>query len=208
MSYTAAGAERLDVYREESLRNESRASLRTLAGQGADAKVRAGVSAEFIAKFKVFLVVLAVIGSLCVVRVGTFAAAATILQSNSSMRAELKEARETTENLRVQRSVLSTSSRIDRIATQSYGMVAAGEAEQMTAGAAAAAAESEQAAQGDEASSADDQATDEQATDEQDASEGEAKSSDEVAADISQAQQTEGDGSTAGANAVDMDSLL
>lgn len=203
MSYTGSEATRLDVYRGESLQQQRQATLRTVAGEGADARARAGVTSEFLAKYKTFLVVVAIVGALCVARVGTFALAAGIMADNATMRTQIEESTTLANQLRIQRSVLSSTSRIDRIATQTYGMVAADSAEQMTAGAASAAAEQQADGQTDEVTDA----TSEQASDEAADAASSAKSSDEVAEDISQAEITQGDGSSAGANAADVDSI-
>lgn len=203
MSYTGSEATRLDVYRGESLQQQRQATLRTVAGEGADARARAGVTSEFLAKYKAFLVVVAIVGVLCVARVGTFALAAGIMADNATMRTQIEESTTLANQLRIQRSVLSSTSRIDRIATQTYGMVAADSAEQMTAGAASAAAEQQADGQTDEVADA----TSEQASDEAADAASSAKSSDEVAEDISQAEITQGDGSSAGANAADVDSI-
>lgn len=203
MSYTGSEATRLDVYRGESLQQQRQATLRTVAGEGADARARAGVTSEFLAKYKAFLVVVAIVGVLCVARVGTFALAAGIMADNATMRTQIEESTTLANQLRIQRSVLSSTSRIDRIATQTYGMVAADSAEQMTAGAASAAAEQQADGQTDEVTDA----TSEQASDEAADVASSAKSSDEVAEDISQAEITQGDGSSAGANAADVDSI-
>lgn len=201
MSYTGSEATRLDVYRGESLQQQRQATLRTVAGEGADARARAGVTSEFLAKYKVFLAIVAIVGALCVARVGTFAIAAGIMADNATMRTQIEESTTLANQLRIQRSVLSSTSRIDRIATQTYGMVAADSAEQMTAGATSAASEDEASAEQV------DDATSEQASDEASDAASDAKSSDEVAADISQADITQGDGSLAGANAADVDSI-
>lgn len=203
MSYTGSEATRLDVYRGESLQQQRQATLRTVAGEGADARARAGVTSEFLAKYKAFLVVVAIVGVLCVARVGTFALAAGIMADNATMRTQIEESTTLANQLRIQRSVLSSTSRIDRIATQTYGMVAADSAEQMTAGAASAAAEQQADGQTDEVTDA----TSGQASDEAADAASSAKSSDEVAEDISQAEITQGDGSSAGANAADVDSI-
>lgn len=203
MSYTGSEATRLDVYRGESLQQQRQATLRTVAGEGADARARAGVTSEFLAKYKAFLVVVAIVGALCVARVGTFALAAGIMADNATMRTQIEESTTLANQLRIQRSVLSSTSRIDRIATQTYGMVAADSAEQMTAGAASAAAEQQADGQTDEVTDA----TSGQASDEAADAASSAKSSDEVAEDISQAEITQGDGSSAGANAADVDSI-
>ena len=128
-------------------------------------------------------------------RVGVFTYAATILSQNSTMRSELKEARSLQDDLRVQRSVLSSASRIDRIATQSYGMVLSGDSVKLAIGDAEAAAAAETEAEN--SASADAQET----------SASTAASPEEVASQLSQANITQGDGSTAGANAVDVDSI-
>lgn len=203
MSYTGSEATRLDVYRGESLQQQRQATLRTVAGEGADARARAGVTSEFLAKYKAFLVVVAIVGVLCVARVGTFALAAGIMADNATMRTQIEESTTLANQLRIQRSVLSSTSRIDRIATQTYGMVTADSAEQMTAGAASAAAEQQADGQTDEVTDA----TSEQTSDEAADAASSAKSSDEVAEDISQAEITQGDGSSAGANAADVDSI-
>ena len=203
MSYIGSEATRLDVYRGESLQQQRQATLRTVAGEGADARARAGVTSEFLAKYKAFLVVVAIVGVLCVARVGTFALAAGIMADNATMRTQIEESTTLANQLRIQRSVLSSTSRIDRIATQTYGMVAADSAEQMTAGAASAAAEQQADGQTDEVTDA----TSEQTSDEAADAASSAKSSDEVAEDISQAEITQGDGSSAGANAADVDSI-
>lgn len=203
MSYTGSEATRLDVYRGESLQQQRQATLRTVAGEGADARARAGVTSEFLAKYKAFLVVVAIVGALCVARVGTFALAAGIMADNATMRTQIEESTTLANQLRIQRSVLSSTSRIDRIATQTYGMVAADSAEQMTAGATSAAAEQQADGQTDEVTDA----TSGQASDEAADAASSAKSSDEVAEDISQAEITQGDGSSAGANAADVDSI-
>ena len=128
-------------------------------------------------------------------RVGVFTYAATILSQNSTMRSELKEARSLQDDLRVQRSVLSSASRIDRIATQSYGMVLAGDSVKLAVGDAEAAAAAE--AEAENSASVDAQET----------SASTAASPEEVASQLGQANITQGDGSTAGANAVDVDSI-
>ncbi len=64
-------------------------------------------------------------------RIGVYSAAVGVLADNASMRTELKTATDLADDLRIQRSVLSSTQRIDRIATQSYGMVLATGTEQM-----------------------------------------------------------------------------
>ena len=97
------------------------------------------------------------------------------------------------------RHVLSSTQRIDRIATLSYGMVAANGAEKLSV--------SDPADSASEGTGTVDEATDAQATDAAPDATQAQKSSDEVASEVSQATQTQGDGSTAGSNAADVDSL-
>ena len=134
---------------------------------------------------------------LCVARIGVYSMAVGTLASNESMRSELKQTVALEDDLRIQRSVLSSTQRIDRIATQSYGMVAANGAEKLSV--------SDSADTASEGTA--DEATDAQATDAAPDATQAQKSSDEVASEVGQATQTQGDGSMAGANAADVDSL-
>ena len=170
-------------------------SFETIEGAGLDARERAGVSRQVLSTLKVLAAIAAVFMVLSAARVGVFTYAATILSQNSTMRSELKEARSLQDDLRVQRSVLSSASRIDRIATQSYGMVLAGDSVKLAIGDAEAAAAAE--AEAENSASADAQET----------SASTAASPEEVASQLGQANITQGDGSTAGANAVDVDSI-
>ena len=135
---------------------------------------------------------------LCVARIGVYSAAVGVLADNASMRTELKTATDLADDLRIQRSVLSSTQRIDRIATQSYGMVLATGTEQMSAAA------SDNASSSDDATSTD---VAEQGASGAASQESSKLSSEEVASQLGDAQQTQGDGSAAGANAADVDSL-
>lgn len=192
MTYMGTEAYDLDASRGAFAPQGAR-SFETIEGAGLDARERAGVSRQVLSTLKVLAAIAAVFMVLSAARVGVFTYAATILSQNSTMRSELKEARSLQDDLRVQRSVLSSASRIDRIATQSYGMVLAGDPVKLAAGdaEAAAAAEAETSA----------------STDAQETSASTAASPEEVASQLGQANITQGDGSTAGANAVDVDSI-
>ncbi len=191
MTYMGTEAYDLDASRGAFAPQGAR-SFETIEGAGLDARERAGVSRQVLSTLKVLAAVAAVFMVLSAARVGVFTYAATILSQNSTMRSELKEARSLQDDLRVQRSVLSSASRIDRIATQSYGMVLAGDPVKLAAGdAAAAEAEAENSASADA----------------RETSASTAASPEEVASQLGQANITQGDGSTAGANAVDVDSI-
>ena len=194
MTYMGTEAYDLDASRGAFAPQGAR-SFETIEGAGLDARERAGVSKQVLSTLKVLAAVAAVFMVLSAARVGVFTYAATILSQNSTMRSELKEARSLQDDLRVQRSVLSSASRIDRIATQSYGMVLAGDPVKLAAGDAEAAAAAE--AEAETSASADAQET----------SASTVTSPEEVASQLGQANITQGDGSTAGANAVDVDSI-
>lgn len=194
MTYMGTEAYDLDASRGAFAPQGAR-SFETIEGAGLDARERAGVSRQVLSTLKVLAAIAAVFMVLSAARVGVFTYAATILSQNSTMRSELKEARSLQDDLRVQRSVLSSASRIDRIATQSYGMVLAGDPVKLAVGDAEAAAAVE--AEAENSASADTQET----------SASTAASPEEVASQLGQANITQGDGSTAGANAVDVDSI-
>lgn len=197
MMYQGSEAVRLDYLGEATPQRAARTSFEVVEGSGLDHLERRGVSSQFVANLKLAAIICAALVVLCVARIGVYSMAVGTLASNETMRTELKQTRALEDDLRIQRSVLSSSQRIDRIATQSYGMVLAGGAEKLSVADASVA---------DDATAADD-ATDAQATDEATDAAQAQKSSDEMASEVDQATQTQGDGSTAGANAADVDSL-
>lgn len=196
MMYQGSEAVRLDYLGEATPRREQRTSFEVVEGAGLDHLERRGVSPQFIANLKLAAAVCVALVVLCVARIGVYSMAAGTLASNESMRSELKQTVSLEDDLRIQRSVLSSTQRIDRIATQSYGMVAANGAEKLSV--------SDSASEGTGAA---DEATDAQVTDAAPDATQAQKSSDEVASEVGQATQTQGDGSAAGANAADVDSL-
>lgn len=211
--YEGSAARRLDAYEEAYAPRSSQAqpSFGVVEGAGLDAQARKGVSAQFIAALKYAGMAFALISVICVARIFVFSAAASVLTSNLTMRAELKDVQANCSELRIERSVLSNSDRIERIATQAYGMVLADGSETLTIGDAAAAAEAAAEAEAAEAAA--------QAEAEAKAAEEEAKAAEEQKAQeeaekkaaleeaVSSSSMNKGDGSTAGANAADVDSL-
>lgn len=197
MMHQGSEAVRLDYLGEATPRREQRTSFEVVEGAGLDHLERRGVSPQFIANLKLAAAVCVALVVLCVARIGVYSMAVGTLASNESMRSELKQTVALEDDLRIQRSVLSSTHRIDRIATQSYGMVAANGAEKLSV--------SDSADSASEGTA--DEATDAQATDAAPDATQAQKSSDEVASEVGQATQTQGDGSTAGANAADVDSL-
>lgn len=210
--YEGSAARRMDAFEEASAQPRTRASLRVYEGAGLDAQVRRGVTPQFIATLKTIAVAVLVLATICFVRIGIYSASVSLLSQNASMRSELKDTRAERDELRIDRSVLSSSSRIERIATQNYGMVLAGGSETLTVGAAAAAAEAAAAeaaaAEAEAAKTAEAQAQAEAEAAAQ-AAQAEAEAKQQEAQEVlDNAAITQGDGSTAGANAVDVDSLV
>lgn len=200
MMYTGSEAYRLDASEGALNQRRARPSFEVVEGAGLDAQVRRGVSASFLARIRIAAVVAVILAVIGLARVGVFAATVSVLSENTTMRSDLKEARSTEDELKIERSVLSSSSRIDRIATQNYGMVRADSTEQMSACSAAAAASD---------SSASDEGSDQAASSDQSAAASDASGQAQTSGDkIDEGALTQGDGSTAGANAVDVDSLL
>ena len=114
--------------RRERLERQAAPSFEVVTGGGLDARARAGVSATFVAKVRAVLAVAAVLIVLGMARVGIAAATVSLLSSNSALSSQIEEVSSLNEQLRVQRSVLSSNARITRIATQNYGMVLTGDA--------------------------------------------------------------------------------
>lgn len=137
MNYAGAGA----------LEERSReTSFEVLPGGGLDARARRGVSHEFVASVCHVLIIAAAIITLGLVRVGLSSAAVSALTANSSLRSEVTDAKNLNDDLKIERAVLSSNSRISRIATQNYGMSLSNDAMTVKVGAAAEAERAEQEA--------------------------------------------------------------
>lgn len=137
MNYAGAGA----------LEERSReTSFEVLPGGGLDARARRGVSHEFVASVCHVLIIAAAIITLGLVRVGLSSAAVSALAANSSLRSEVTDAKNLNDDLKIERAVLSSNSRISRIATQNYGMSLSNDAMTVKVGAAAEAERAEQEA--------------------------------------------------------------
>ena len=121
-AYNMGAAERS----RERLEQQSH-SFEVVSGGGLDARAREGVSPLFVARLRTVLVVAAVLLAIGMVRVGISAATVSLLRSNVTLGSQIEEAESLNEQLRVQRSALSSNARISRIATQNYGMVPSSE---------------------------------------------------------------------------------
>lgn len=131
MRYQGSEARSLDAAERGQLgrnaRRQGAPSFDVVEGRGLDARVRRGISPQFRA-----CVAMAAIAIVCIL-LGAFArvvittAAAGTLTANEELRTEIRDARSTEKDLRVTSAMLSSESRIERIATQNYGMTRAGD---------------------------------------------------------------------------------
>ena len=100
----------------------TRTSFEVVPGGGLDADARRGVSSQFIQRVKLIAVAAALFLTLGVVRIGISTATVSTLQANNVIRNEMRSTTATSDSLRVSRSLLASTTRIERIATQNYGM--------------------------------------------------------------------------------------
>ena len=100
----------------------TRTSFEIVPGGGLDADARRGVSSQFIQRVKLIAVAAALFLTLGVVRIGISTATVSTLQANNVIRNEMRATTATNDSLRVSRSLLASTTRIERIATQNYGM--------------------------------------------------------------------------------------
>lgn len=115
--------EMLESRPERELGAEPR--FEVVEGGGLDAHVRAGVSSEFLARVKMVVAAAVMLFILGTFRVALTSATVAQLSSNVEVREQIEDFETTNNNLRVERSLMSSATRIDRIATQNYGMVPA-----------------------------------------------------------------------------------
>ena len=100
----------------------TRLSFEVVPGGGLDADARRGVSSQFIQRVKLIAVAAALFLTLGVVRIGISTATVSTLQANNVIRNEMRATTATNDSLRVSRSLLASTTRIERIANQNYGM--------------------------------------------------------------------------------------
>lgn len=126
------GSEALDMEfaeRGAALEREAaRPSFEVVPGGGLDARARRGVSAQFLANAKTILKIAAVVLIVGMVRVALTTATVSTLKANSSLRSAVEDAQNLNDDLKIERAVLSSNSRISRIATQNYGMALSSDA--------------------------------------------------------------------------------
>ena len=102
-------------------------SFEVVSGGGLDARVRQGVSREFLTRVRAVVLIAALFFAVNLARVALSAATVSVLQANSDLTEQIDAAQTLSSSLRIERSVLSSNARISRIATQNYGMVIPGE---------------------------------------------------------------------------------
>lgn len=117
-----AVARTIQFEHEYAPEQSTRSSFEVVPGGGLDADARRGVSSQFIQRVKLIAVAAALFLTLGVVRVGISTATVSTLQSNNAIRNEMRATTATNDSLRVSRSLLASTTRIERIATQNYGM--------------------------------------------------------------------------------------
>lgn len=117
-----AVARTIQFEHEYAPEQSTRSSFEVVPGGGLDADARRGVSSQFIQHVKLIAVAAALFLTLGVVRVGISTATVSTLQSNNAIRNEMRATTATNDSLRVSRSLLASTTRIERIATQNYGM--------------------------------------------------------------------------------------
>lgn len=140
MRYQGSEALNIDfVEGGEALEEAARPSFQVLPGGGLDARARKGVSAQFIANIRTGIILAAVLIAIGLVRVAISSATVVALSNNSTLRSEVSDAKNLNDELKIERAVLSSNSRIARIATQNYGMVLSSDALTVEVGEAAAA---------------------------------------------------------------------
>ena len=109
--------------RRERRAEERAASFEVVSGGGLDARARRGVSRQFVAHVRLAVLVAAVFVVLGLARVSLTAATVGVLSANEDLKAQISETQDANADLKISCSVLSSNSRISRIATQNLGMV-------------------------------------------------------------------------------------
>ena len=120
-------AERGQLGRDARRQGYAGPTLEVVEGAGLDAQARRGVSAGFRAKVRLAAVAFATLMVLGFARVSLYTATLGTLQVNESMRTQIRSARSTENDLKVTTAMLSSDSRIARIASQNYGMTLSGQ---------------------------------------------------------------------------------
>ena len=97
-------------------------SFEVVPGGGLDSHARRGVSTQFISAVMTVVLAFALIFTIGVGRVVLSTMTVSKLQANNETRTALRQMTAENDNLRISRSLLSSNTRIEKIATQRYGM--------------------------------------------------------------------------------------
>lgn len=102
---------------------EPQQNFEVVVGGGLDTQARKGVSEAFLSHIKWIVLAVSFVVALGMVRVSLLALSVSALQNNMKLSSSIEQAQFKNGELKVERSILSSSSRIGRLATQAYGMV-------------------------------------------------------------------------------------
>ena len=121
--YTSEAIDMTSVERDyERQQTVARPSFEVVPGGGLDAHARRGVSTQFISAVMTVVLAFALIFTIGVGRVVLSTMTVPKLQANNETRIALRQMTAENDNLRISRSLLSSNTRIEKIATQRYGM--------------------------------------------------------------------------------------
>ena len=125
MRYQGSEAVSYRATERRAAEERTRPSFEVVTGGGLDARARRGVSPEFLARVRTIVIAALIVIALGACRVALSTATVTLLLGNSGLKSDIEQAQTLNDDLRVERSVLTSATRINRIATQNYGMVQA-----------------------------------------------------------------------------------
>ena len=125
MSYQGSVAFKLGSVAPERRQEQERPALDVVEGGGLDAQAREGVSSRTLSLARNAVIAAAVLVALGLCRVGLSVATMELLESTTEIRTQISELEDDNAQLDITYSILASSSRITRIATQNLGMVLA-----------------------------------------------------------------------------------
>ena len=123
MAYAAQEAFALNAQERARELQRLQPQFEVVEGAGLDARARQGVSAAFVTAVRRAVVAVLIVCSIGAARVSLYTQAVSSLSASSEIRAQIKDAQVLEADLQVTKSVLGDVSRIERIATENYGMV-------------------------------------------------------------------------------------
>lgn len=208
MRYDGSEAVRLDgaEVRQPQRRPAPQPSFQVLPGGGLDARARRGVDPQFVAHLRLCVLAVVLLVAIGGVRVALSAATVSSLETTSSLRSEISDAKDLNSELQIERSVDASAQRIIRIATENYGMILATNVDSISIGSAQQAStndQSDSAESGQAASDATDgqqdastnASSDAGSSDAADADSGESSESSSPSAEVTTASEASSDSS-------------